>query len=898
MSDLRRPTFALALFAAAIGALAGGARGAPAQVQPPPPPADSGTLVGVVPGAEYEAGALRRFLLGDNYRSLWVREMTVPLLDLDRFAGGLTVDRAGGNQTRTLHFFGNDGREYIFRSIQKFIRPTLAPDLQKTLIEDLVQDAISGMHPGGAFVVAPLQRALGLLTEPITLRVMPDDPRLGELRGEYAGLVGQVLEKANEGEDDTPGTWGYTKIIGSDRLLERLEESPRHRVDTRELLAVKLLDMLVGDTDRGLMDQWRWAREPAEDGFRWRPVARDRDWAFVNVEGGLPTLVRRWYDKVADFSPELSPLATYVWQDEGLSRRLLTDLEKPEWDAVAERVVATLTDDVIDAAVAELPAAHQPGHAEWLAATLRTRRAGLTALADEYYAWLAADVDVRATDEPDRLEAIRDPDGSLLVTLYAPADELVPVAEDDDDDDGDDGDAGDEDGAVPSSRASEPPSGWRPYYTRRFLPGETDEVRVYLHGGDDVAVVRGEGARDITLRVIGGGGDDELVDTGIPSRRTALYDARGDNRIVGGPATSVDTRRYEPPEEEEGWLQTKTQDRRIQDWGDAQSWVNPVVDYREGAGLIVGAGPRWTDYGFRTHPYERRFGARLLFATLPGTLGVEAMADFRRENSPVHFTLDARATRFEAIRFYGYGNQSPDAPAADALVMMEQVRVGAALAVDGGWWEAAIGPLLLYTDPEAPALPLPALRDGDAFAQAGALARASVDRASGPLPARGFEVDAQTSAFPGLWDAPEPFGRSAAEARAYVGIPIATEPTMAFRAGAQHAWGAFPVHEAATIGGQASLRGYRWQRFAGDAALYGGAELRVPLFRVELLTKGMLGVLGLADAGRVYVDGSSPGGWHTGYGAGLWFSTMGRAFHVTWARGEEDRFYVGLEMPF
>jgi hypothetical protein len=31
-------------------------------------------------------------------------------------------------------------------------------------------------------------------------------------------------------------------------------------------------------------------------------------------------------------------------------------------------------------------------------------------------------------------------------------------------------------------------------------------------------------------------------------------------------------------------------------------------------------------------------------------------------------------------------------------------------------------------------------------------------------------------------------------------------------------------------------------------------------------------VSGLADAGRVYLDGESPGGWHKGFGGGAWFS--------------------------
>lgn len=879
--------FPAAALSTALSAALVAASAAAAQVQPPPPPADSGTPVRVVPGAEYEAGALRRFIFGDNWRDLWTRELTVPILDLDRFAGGLTVDKRGGNQTRTLHFEGADGQTYIFRSIHKYVRPVLPSDLQGTVIQSAMEEFLSAMHPGGAFVAFPLQERVGLLTEPYWIRVMPDDPRLGEFREDYAGLVGQVVVQANEGPEDTPGTFGYRKITGSDRLLERLEESPHHRVDEEEMLAAKLVDFLVGDTDRGLVDQWRWAGEDREaGGVLWRPIARDRDWAFMNAEGPLSALVRRWYEKVVDYSGAHSPLSSYVWQDQGLSRRLLTGMDREEWMAVVDRVVAALDDAALAAAVDSLPPEMEPGHAEYLLRTLQARRNALPALAEEYYEWLATDVDIRASDEEDWLEARREADGSLVVTLYAPAGSLVAGI------DLEGADAG-ENGANPRG-PGEREGEWRPYYHRRFLPTETEEVRVYLHGGDDRAVVRGEGRGGVTLRVIGGGGDDELVDAASPSSRTAFYDHRGENRIVPGRATHVSTKEWEPPAEEEGFFETKTQDDRVQDWGSSFSWVSPVLDYREGAGIIVGGGPKWTEYGFRHHPYEARIRARLLFATRTTSFGAEAEADLRRESSRLHTLGQLRATPFEAMRFYGFGNDSPPASSAASLVMMEQLRAWGALAWDGDDWELAAGPLFLHTDREETPLTLP-VTDAPEFSQIGALARLGVDRAEGALPTHGFELDAEASAFPAALSASEPFGTAWLEGRTYVGLRLAS---LALRAGAERAWGDVPVHEAPRIGGLASLRGYRWQRFAGDAALYGGAELRVPLFRVELLTRGSLGVLGLADAGRVYVDGESPGGWHTGYGAGLFFATLGQAVSVTWARGEEDRFYLSLGMPF
>ena len=122
---------------------------------------------------------------------------------------------------------------------------------------------------------------------------------------------------------------------------------------------------------------------------------------------------------------------------------------------------------------------------------------------------------------------------------------------------------------------------------------------------------------------------------------------------------------------------------------------------------------------------------------------------------------------------------------------------------------------------------------------------------------------------------------------------------MAARFGARVSRGAFPLHGAATIGGLSTLRGYRWQRFSGDEAYYGALELRVPLMRANLLVvRGRLGVIGFVDAGRVRFRDRSPGGWHTGRGGGLMLETLGTVAWAAWARGEEDRFYVGLGFPF
>jgi hypothetical protein len=90
-----------------------------------------------------------------------------------------------------------------------------------------------------------------------------------------------------------------------------------------------------------------------------------------------------------------------------------------------------------------------------------------------------------------------------------------------------------------------------------------------------------------------------------------------------------------------------------------------------------------------------------------------------------------------------------------------------------------------------------------------------------------------------------------------------------------------------------------WNRFAGDAAAFGGAQLFVPLTRAVLFTRGDLGIHGLADAARVWFDGESAGGWHTGIGGGLWFRTLGQTLMGTYAHGEDGgRFYFQLGASF
>ena len=139
-----------------------------------------------------------------------------------------------------------------------------------------------------------------------------------------------------------------------------------------------------------------------------------------------------------------------------------------------------------------------------------------------------------------------------------------------------------------------------------------------------------------------------------------------------------------------------------------------------------------------------------------------------------------------------------------------------------------------------------------------------------------------------MWDVDGTFGEVHGEVAAFLTPRTTFGPTLALRVGGKRVWGDYPFFEAAFVGGAATVRGLRENRYAGDASAYGNAELRLRLGRYFFVLPGEYGVFGLADVGRVFLDGESSDVWHTGVGGGFWFAFLDPAntFTVALARGD------------
>lgn len=815
----------------------------------------------VAPGARYEAGGLQRRLLGEGYREAWTTPIRVPFLSLDTVAGGLTpTERGGGNQTSSLRFRGADGREYAFRSVDKDPVRTLGEDFQGTLVGGVLRDLVSAQLPAGQLAMDVLEDALGVLHAPRRLYVMPDDARLGEFRAEFAGMLGYFEERPDEGGSGVRGLEHAVEVEGTEDFLTGLSSDGRNRLDERNYLAMRLLDLLVGDWDRH-DDQFRWAAFD-EGGLRvWRPIPRDRDYVFVDYGGLGPRLARGAYPKAVGFGPDPSAdLFGLIQNAQELDRRLLTGVDRAAWDSVTGWVQARLTDAVIDRAVARLPEEH-PGARERVARRLRERRGHLPAASARLYRWMAVEPEVHARNAADLARVERRPDGALEVLLQA--DEAAA-----------------------------------PYFRRVYPPAETREVRIHLHDGDDQVRVHGEGPGRIGVRVVGGPGDDRFADA---SRHgdTRFYDHEGENRFAARPGTRVDERSYRAPEWKRGRGSTPPRD-----WGRSSSPLAPVFTWRSRVGPLVGVGPRWTDYGFRREPVEDRGRLALLAAPLEQRFGLEYRGEYHFTGDRRRLEVDVRATGLVGTSFYGFGNQAPDrTESAERHFFERQLLVQPTwfFPLPGESW-LAVGPTLEWRDPEPGPASVARLQQARGAGEWGALgARAGLEidrRDQDAFPRHGWRLRLAADAFPAVHELDGAFG--AAEGAASTYLSAGSGPVLALRGGGRLAWGEFPLQRAAYLGGGESLRGFPGDRFAGDAAAFGGGELRVPLLRANLGVRGTVGALGLAEAGRVWVSGDSPGDWHTAAGGGLYFNFLdgSRTASLYAARGEVTRIYAHLGIPF
>jgi hypothetical protein len=829
----------------------------------------------VVAGKEFDRGGGWRFWFGEGYRKAWTTPVALPVLDLKTEKGGLTpLRQVGGFQTEGLAMKGADGHGYTFRKLLKHPERVLPKEWQDSELRVVAIDQTAAAHPAATAIVGHLAQAVGIPFYGSRLAVMPDDPALGEFRQTFGGTVGTFDEYLG------PGTRGITEVISTFELWKRWrEDGLENRVDARAFLKARLFDLVVGNWDRH-QGQWRWAR--LSDPNVWVPLPEDADQAFTRYEGKAIAALRRVVPRFMRYSGE------YPKRIEGLPtnnyavpRWLLARVEWPVFEEVARGLAGQMTDAVIDESMHQMPPEWYAIDGEQMTKDLRQRRDGIVAYARKFYEHLADPVDVRGTDQADLATVQHLADGSLKLSLS-------PL--------GADG------------------TGGAPYYERRFSPKETQEIRLYLLGGDDRVVATGANRDGIHLRVLGGDGHDTVDDS--QSGGLDVQDPHG-IAVQRGHGTKVSDHEWTnpAPEPDRPWLEPRNYGH----------WTVPVVEawWQPNQALMVGGGFTRTSWGFRKYPWANMQSLTLLYSSGYNNVRATYLGQWRLSDTGLVGAIAARWSGIENMNFYGFGNETPgiDDKALYKTETNEYTIFPALRFTPGPRFELHVGPETRVVQTKGgdslveQEQPYGSGKFGEAALRAGfeydsrgrgisiteARGRAAPDASAAvaAVPASGVRIRAEGFFVPKAWDVTANFGGLDGSVAGYVGSRTLV---LATRIGGRVLWGTYPWFESASISGDSGgigstggVRGYYDGRFRGDSSLYGNAELRWWIgHRKKAVLPLRWGVTAFGESGRVWYAGEDSKTWHTGYGAGLLVQLIGTPMAVgaSLANGTEGlKFY-------
>jgi hypothetical protein len=793
--------------------------------------------------SDYDSvGWIHETILGSHNRDLWSIPVEVPVFDVGKVQGGLEVIKIGGTgQTTSLRLADAEGRTYVLRSVDKEAGRIWDATMRNTFAEDLAQDQFSIINPYGAFMMPPLAEAVEVFHTKPELYVVPNDPRLGRFAEMMHGQLALFEERPDDDMSDAPHLSGSDEVLSTRDMILEVNGDIDHRVDQQMMLRNRLLDMLVSDWDRH-DDQWRWAAvEPTDKkGKIYQPIPRDRDMAFMVMNGLVPSVGKvSFFKNYQDFRSSYGNLKGLTENSLSLTLRFTNQLTKQEWLTTADSMKVWLSDSVITAAIRELPRPVLTDQGTTIANILRERRDKLPQVADRYYDLLAKVVDIHGSDKRELFVIESLPDNKVRVQVY---------------------------------KLKKDGEKARSYYDRTFHTNESQELRLYGMGGSDLFEVRGAPANKIKIRLIGGSGGDTFIGNSVSTSKIPVYD-----NADGSTFQNIFSFRLNTSEQPDAHAHA----------GFKYNSVDPLLYFGSNRddGVFLGGGVQITRHGFRKQPAAAIHRIRANFAAETEAFNLRYDGFFADVSGSWDGVVNIDALLPNNIRnFYGLGNETSDQNREDDFYQARlwQFRVKPALqhAIATGISVSA-GPFFQVTqvkDDEGRFIGQPQLgispstfEDQWFTGVHGSISLQALDNSLNPM--QGFRWANNGVLNLGIRNTSKTYSSLSSTLSMYWSPVFDPQLTLATRVGVEHNIGSFPFYDANTLGGKKTLRGLFSNRYAGRTSFYNNVELRSKLFDFHsYLLGGQLGLFGFFDHGRVWTDGESSNLWHYGAGGGLWMS--------------------------
>lgn len=774
---------------------------------------------------------------GERYRNYFGTKVLAPAVSLDTLYGGLTsIRRGGGHQSKSLRLKDKKGSEYVMRALRKnavqYLQAVVFKDqyvegqLDNTLTEELLMDVFTGSHPYAPFTIDKLAEAIDIYHTKPVLYFVPKQQSLGEFNEDYGDELYMIEERTDDGHGDKKNFGFSDELISTDDLRKNLAKDKKYSVDEETYIRARLFDMLIGDWDRH-QDQWRWATFKDGKKVIYKPVPRDRDQAFSIFGDGLllhfltnalPALKgMRSYDE------ELKNPKWFSYSAYPLDMALINQSTKNVWDAQVARIQSQITDNVIDEAFKKFPKEVQDETINEIKRKLQGRRKNLQKISDRYFNYINEFQVIVGTNNDDWFDIERFKNGDTKITVYSIKDGKK--------------------GAI--------------IHQKTYHQDRTKEIWLYGLDDDDTFYSKGEnGNKSIKIKIIGGLNNDvyDLQTT----KNIKIFDQKSSKNTF---KTTTVRKKLTDDYSINTYDFTKLKNNAF--------LVSPSFGYNPDDGIKVGVKNTILTNGLVRNPFTKRhiISGHYYFATQGYELNYEG--EFANVFNKWNVGIDVLFTSPNFARnFFGFGNNAPNPEAKKEeenrdfnRVRIEQLKAGTFMK-----WRGYLGA---------------EIKIGAQFQ------RFEVERTVGRFLETQFAASNRLFSDQSFMNVEASYHFSHADNNAFTTLGMAFETkngftsnlnenrhffynitslamthkitsngrlVLASKVKGHFIFGKdFEFYQAATLGANEGLRGYRNERFHGKNAFYHSTDLR---FTMRKLTTGLLplniGVYGGFDYGMVW----------------------------------------------
>lgn len=793
---------------------------------------------------------------GIHYRQMYVTPIRVPSTDLSAIHGGLTPIMQVPEVHGILMKNAKD-HHYLLRILggsttflqSSFFRETYnKDDFKDTYLDKFIGDAYTITNPYSFLVADYLAGKVNLISadpEIFYIRKCTETDTITDGSSIADRLVAVFDLKTFNTE---------SKILSTEELLDKMQESKSYFVNQEEYIRERLLAMLIGDWNK-VPDNWRWYEHTRNDSLVYTPIVIDRNHAFTKVDGILmkPALGVFNLKCIADYSSNFDDLRNSNSLSLELDATLTSRSDRNIWVEQAQYIKQHLTDAVIDTAFDHFPKEIRSEATDIIKDHLKKRLALLAKAASDYYDILQKTPVVIGTKGDDRLVIEDYSIDSLSVSVYAPDSESAVY--------------------------------------RTFVDKKVDELWVYGLEGNDSFEVRGDTPHSVSVLLVGGKGQNHYkVDNGRNVRivdyksHDTSQDSLGKSKVKLTNIESVHAFDYKK--------------RKYSSWS-----FTPMGIYDSDLGLSLGAYLTNTMYAFKRMPYTYRHRIGYNYQEGFSYLGLFPPFDER-----YNFIVSASvSTPSNFYNFFGFGNETPgykDESNNYNRVGVDRYNVTPSLYLRLDDKHRFIG---------SSSFELFRLRNkydesryiNQVYENEDSVFRTKtfvdlrltyeIERSLHPLvPKVGFSTTLGWKLNIGNTNRNFTYLNS----NASLNLRLSDRLTLATQLNAQFLFtDKYEFYQAATV----KLRGFRENRFIGKQSFYQFTDLRLDLGRLENpFTPLLYGVFLGFDHGRVWLPEEDSRKWHTSYGGGLWLTFFKQYTGKFSYFGSKDggRFYIGLGLDF